>query len=163
MAMLSPARNVRSYDDLVIGEEAWSAALTVTEAHIVAFAGLTGDFHGLHTNQLVAEKSPFGTRIAHGLLVTSLSTGLINQAYVFEATAILQLDQKMLAPVLAGDTIRVQSRLIEKRKTRAADCGIVVFERNTINQSDKTVQQGRITFLTPINAAGPTQEKSQEK
>jgi acyl dehydratase len=154
----SPGRKIRTFDELVIGEEAWSAALTVTEAHIITFAGLTGDFHPLHTNQIAAEQSPFGARIAHGLLVTSLSTGLINQAYFFEAIAILQFDQKMLAPVIAGDTIRVQSRLVEKRKTKAADRGIVVFERNTLNQSDKIVQQGRITFLAPVNAAGPTEE-----
>ena len=145
---------IRTFDQLIVGEEIYSSALTVTEAHIVAFAGLTGDFHELHTDQVAAEKSPFGARIAHGLLITSLSAGLINQTFAFEATAILQLEQKMLAPVISGDTIRVQSRLIEKRMTNARDRGIVIFERNTINQSNVVVQWGRITFLTPLANTG---------
>lgn len=142
--------HVRSFDSLQIGEVIHTASLTVTEAHVVAFAGLTGDFHPLHMDEVTAANSPFHRRIAHGLLVLSLCNGLINQADLFDAFAILKVEYKLVAPVFIGDTIRVRSTLLEKRLTKRADRGIVVYAREVINQHDDVVQDGRTTFMAAV-------------
>jgi len=65
------------FDDIQLGEKYVSRGRTITEADIVGFAGLTGDWYELHVNKEVAKNSPFGERIAHGMLVLSIATGLI--------------------------------------------------------------------------------------
>jgi len=143
---------VRRFSELKPGEIIESTAITVTEAHIMAFAGLTGDFHPLHMDVVAAARSPFKGRIAHGLLVTSLCNGLINQADRFDAIAILSIEYDMLAPVLIGDTIHVRSTLVEKRIISSGSRGIVVYAREVIRQNGDIAQRGRTTFLTPVDS-----------
>jgi acyl dehydratase len=143
---------IRQFSELQPGEVIESAALTVTEAHITAFAGLTGDFHPLHMDAVAAAETPFKGRIAHGLLITSLCNGLINQADRFDAIAILSIEYDMVAPVLIGDTIHVRSELVDKRITSAGFRGIVVYAREVVRQNGDVVQRGRTTFLTPVDS-----------
>ena len=81
---------------------------TVTEADVVAFAGLTGDFHPQHVDAEWAARSPFGERIAHGLLVLSLAAGMVD----FDPEEVLALrrvrDVVFKRPVKLGDTIHVE-------------------------------------------------------
>ena len=149
--MLRPTHpRVRQFDELQLGEVIESSALTVTEAHITSFAGLTGDFHPLHTDHVTAAQSQYGRPLAHGLLVTGLCNGLLNQTDLFDSFAILSVEYKMLAPVLVGDTIRATSTLVEKRATRKSDRGIVTYAREVLNQDNTVVQRGRTTFMARI-------------
>jgi acyl dehydratase len=140
---------------LKLGEVIVSNALTVTETHVMSFAGLTGDFHPLHTDGTFPAGAP-GRRLAHGLLVTSLCNGLLNQNDLFEAFAILSVSYKMMAPVFVGDTIRATSTLVEKRLSKKNNRGIVTYAREVINQDDTVVQRGQTVFMARIADAPPS-------
>jgi acyl dehydratase len=93
---------------------------TVTEADVAAFAGLTGDFHPQHVDAEWAASSPFGERIAHGLLVLSLAAGLVD----FDPDEVIALrrvrDVVFKRPVRLGDTIRVSTTMGEVAPTGIA-------------------------------------------
>src|SRR5712692_10826617 len=114
---------------------------TVTEADIVNFAGLSGDFIELHTNEEYARQTPFGRRIAHGALVFSISTGLTTQMNLVNDTvlAFYGIDKlRFTNPVFAGDTVRVTKRVTELR-AKDEGRGVVTFETSVINQSGEPV------------------------
>ena len=98
----------RTFEDFAIDEEIISGARTVTEADVVNFACLSGDFHPEHMNEEYARKGPLGKRIAHGLLIMSMATGLLNQTGAFEGTsiAILEVTVRFIKAVKFGDTAR---------------------------------------------------------
>ena len=129
------------YEDFTVGGAFESRGRTVTETDIVNFAGLSGDFVELHTNEEFARKSPFGRRIAHGALVFSISTGLMTQMNLVNDTvlAFYGLDKlRFTAPVFIGDTVRVVKRVIELRE-KDAGRGVVTFETQVLNQSNEPV------------------------
>lgn len=131
------------FDDFAIGETTTTRGRTITEADIVNFAGLSGDFHELHMNEEYARQGPFGRRIAHGALIFSISTGLAiqaGQAGAQEAIiAFYGMDRlRFIKPVFIGDTLRVRKKVVElqaKDDTR----GVVAFETTVINQNDEPV------------------------
>ncbi len=126
-----------------------SPARTVTEADVVLFAGLSGDYNPLHTDAEFASRSMFGQRIAHGLLVLGVASGLASRLGFLDGTALAfrAVDWKFRKPVLFGDTIRVRIRVAGKRELRGAGAGIVDFEVQVVNQDDDVVQQGVWTIL----------------
>jgi len=129
------------FEDFVPGSVHESRGRTVTEADIVNFAGLSGDFVELHTNEEFARRSPFGRRIAHGALVFSISTGLMTQMNLVNDTvlAFYGLDKlRFTGPVFIGDTVRVIKRVVELRE-KDAGRGVVTFETQVLNQSNEPV------------------------
>ncbi|MCL6641670.1 MAG: MaoC family dehydratase N-terminal domain-containing protein [Candidatus Rokubacteria bacterium] len=138
----------RYFEDIAIGEEYESPGRTVTETDIVLFAGLSGDYNVLHTDAEFMKKSIFGERIAHGLLGLAIQSGLFYRAGPAYATlAFLGLRWKFKAPIKIGDTIRVRARVAAKRETGKADRGIVVLERQVLNQRDEVVQEGETELM----------------
>jgi len=107
----------RTFDEFEIGEEIVSDARTVTEADVVNFSCLSGDFHPEHTDEEYAKKGPLGERIAHGLLIMSIATGLLNQTGAFEGTtiAVLEMRVRFIKAVKFGDTIRAIQRILAKK------------------------------------------------
>ncbi len=103
----------RAFTDLEVGERFTTRGRTVTEAAVVTFAGLTGDFHPQHTDAEWAAESAFGERVAHGLLVLGVAAGLVP----FDPERVVALrrvrDAVFKRPVCLGDTIRVEGRLAE--------------------------------------------------
>ena len=129
------------FEDYTIDQVRTSRGRTITEADIVNFAGLSGDFVELHTNEEYARKSPFGRRIAHGALVFSISTGLMTQMNLINDTvlAFYGIDKlRFTGPVFIGDTVRVTKRVIEL-KEKDAERGIVTFETQVLNQNNEPV------------------------
>jgi 3-hydroxybutyryl-CoA dehydratase len=129
------------YEDFGAGEVHVSRGRTVTETDIVNFAGLSGDFVELHTNEEFARQSPFGRRIAHGALVFSISTGLMTQMNLINDTvlAFYGIDKlRFTGPVFIGDTVRVTKRVIDL-KEKDAERGIVTFETQVLNQDNEPV------------------------
>ncbi|HXG03344.1 MAG TPA: MaoC/PaaZ C-terminal domain-containing protein [Candidatus Binatia bacterium] len=138
----------RYFEDIAIGEEYESPGRTVTETDIVLFAGLSGDYNVLHTDAEFMKKSIFGERIAHGLLGLAIQSGLFYRAGPAYATlAFLGLRWKFKAPIKIGDTIRVRARVAAKRETGKPDRGIVVLERQVLNQRDEVVQEGETELM----------------
>jgi 3-hydroxybutyryl-CoA dehydratase len=134
------------FEALEVGQEFTSRGRTVTEADVVGFASLTGDWHPQHADAQWAEGSPFGERIAHGLLVVSLAAGLVP----FDPGRVVALRQVSQAtfkrPVRFGDTLHVEGRIAELGPG-ADDAGMVTFAWNVVNQDDKIVCRARVDVL----------------
>lgn len=131
------------WEDFEPQKEFFSASRTVTEADVVAFAGLSGDFNPLHTDQTFAEKTPVGQRIAHGMLSMAVATGLANQMGIFEGTTVALMKQTIeyKGMVRFGDTIRIVMKVKERRETSKPSRGIVLFDVPILNQRDEVVVQ----------------------
>ena len=129
------------FEDFALDSVSTSRTRTVTEADIVNFAGLSGDFIELHVSEAYAAKGPFGKRIAHGALVFSISTGLTVQTIKIDDTVIAFYGMDKLRftrPVFIGDTIHVVKKVIAKEQ-KGADRGVVTFETTVLNQNGETV------------------------
>lgn len=142
--MLAPVMG-RYFEEFESGESFETHGITVTEAHVVAFAGLSGDFNPIHTDEVAAAETPFGTRIAHGQLGMILAAGLINQTGIHTGTTLALLgyrEWKFLKPILFGDTLRVRVTIEDKRETKKLDRGILLRRIELFNQRDELVQEG---------------------
>lgn len=119
-----------------------SRGRTITEADLVAFAGLTGDYHPIHTDAEWAAASEFGERIAHGMLLLSYCVGLAP----FDPERVLALRGfervAFKRPVRIGDTIRLQGAVAAKRELDEAT-GLVDFDWRLRNQRDQLVALAR--------------------
>ena len=127
-----------------------SPARTVTEADIVNFAGISGDYNPLHIDEEFAKKTQFGTRIAHGPLIYAIAAGLLFQLHLYDDTliAFLGFDSlKFTRPTKAGDTIRARIKVLEKRETKDPMRGVMKRELQVINQRGEVVQEGIQAFL----------------
>jgi 3-hydroxybutyryl-CoA dehydratase len=137
------------YDDLSVGAFFHTGRITVTESHIVAFAGMSGDFFEVHMDDRFAREQGFPGRIAHGLLGLCLVDGLKNRAEAqLQAVASLGWnDWSFKAPIVAGDSIEATISVAEMRLTSSGDRGIVHLEFEVKNQDGGTVQSGRNALL----------------
>ncbi|MCL6498509.1 MAG: MaoC family dehydratase N-terminal domain-containing protein [Firmicutes bacterium] len=146
------------FDDLQEGAEFETAGRTVTEADVVNFAGVSGDFNPLHVDATYAAVTPFGQRVAHGLLVLSMVSGLRQRA-AFDVAVLALLEVRswrFLKPVFLGDTIRARTRVAEKRATKDPGRGVVVHRVEVLNQRDEVVQSGELVLL--VRRSSPTRE-----
>lgn len=132
------------FDEFVVGQVFASSARTITEADVSAFAGLSGDFTPLHTDAVFARRTPFRQRIAHGMLIQSIATGLGTRIGIFEGTiaAFAGQTSRWLLPVLFGDTIRVEIEVQAVDEEPSRRSGHVHFELRVLNQDDKLVATG---------------------
>ena len=103
------------YDELHVGDRWRSQSRTITEADVVGFAGITGDFDPLHVDHETARKSPFGKPIAHGLLGFSYVAGLGLHSLWAATVALTGIRQwQLLKPVYVGDTVHVVTEILDK-------------------------------------------------
>jgi len=138
-----------TFDQLNIGDHYVCQARTVTEADTVNFAGLSGDYNPLHTDQTYGETTPFGGRIAHGMLVLAIATGQANQLGIFEGTTIALLQQtvKYVGAVKFGDTVHLEFKVVDKKESSKPDRGILTIETTVLNQDDKAVIEGQWVLM----------------
>jgi len=128
------------YEDFSIGQVFETPARTITEADIVNFAGVSGDFYSLHTDEIFASKTIFGGRVAHGLLTISIVTGLWMRLGIFEGSliAFYGIDRlRFVKPVKIGDTIRARLTVIDKRLKD--NNGLVTIKNEVYNQKNELV------------------------
>src|SRR5258708_23426246 len=131
------------FDDVQVGQEWESLGRTVTEADIVNFAGLSGDFNPIHMDHEFCKTTMFRKPIAHGLLILAMSSGLGLAFPLMRTQAFLSIKEwKFLAPVYIADTIRVKAKLLEKEERSRGRRGIITWQRQIINQNDKVVEEG---------------------
>jgi acyl dehydratase len=135
----------KTFDEFEVGNEFTTASRTITESDVVTFAGISGDFNPIHMDKEFAEGTPLKGRIAHGILIASIATGLGNQLAIFEGTtiAVLSMTINYKAPVKFGDTVRLRLKVMEKKETSKPDRGIVTFQTNVLNQRDELVIDGQ--------------------
>ncbi len=140
----------RYFEDWEIGDEIETGHRTVTETDIVIFAGLSGDYNPLHTNEEFAKTTIFGTRVAHGFLVHSISVGLINQTGFFDGTVMAQRGHRNVMftkGVVAGDTIYAKVKIVEKNDMKKPDRGELVFDVEVINQKGEVCSKSTRALL----------------
>jgi oxepin-CoA hydrolase / 3-oxo-5,6-dehydrosuberyl-CoA semialdehyde dehydrogenase len=143
----------RHFEDLQIGESLLTHRRTVTEADIVAFGGVSGDYFYMHFDAVAAAASPFGQRIAHGYFVLSAAAGLFVSPAPGPVLANYGLDTlRFVKPVAIGDTI--QARLTAKRKTDRGRAGpdgvgqgVVAWDVEVTNQQGDVVASYDILTL----------------
>ena len=137
------------YEDFEIGLSMRTRGRTVTEADIVQFAGLTGDYNPMHTDAEYMKDSMFGQRIAHGMLTLSYAVGQAYQLGFMEGTvlAFRGLEMKFSLPVFIGDTLHSELTIREKKDSARLGGGMVTIDIKIINQHGKTVQSGIWTVL----------------
>jgi acyl dehydratase len=145
------------WEEWEIGAEFESPARTVTEADIVMFAGLSGDYNPLHVNEEYCKTTIFGTRIAHGPLVYAITAGLLFQLHLYDDTLIAFLgfeNLKFTGPVKPGDTIHAKIKVLEKRETSRPDRGVMKRELRVFNQRGEVVQEAIQNFLLKRKPGG---------
>jgi acyl dehydratase len=151
--MTEPPR--RWYEDIAVGEEYESPGRTVTEADIVIFAGLSGDYNILHTDAEFMKSSSFGERIAHGLLGLAIQSGLFMRAGTpFATVGLGALRWKFKGPIKIGDTIRVRATVTAKQDGPKPDRGVVTLERQVLNQRGEVVQEGETDVVVERRPGG---------
>src|SRR5438046_2768091 len=147
------------FDDVQVGQQWQSLGRTVTEADIVNFAGLSGDFNPIHIDHEFAKTTLFRKPIAHGLLVQAMGSGLGLNSPPMRTLAIIALKEwRFLEPVYIGDTIRIKSKVLEKVERSRGRRGVVTWQRHLINQHGKSVQGG--ISVTLVEGRGPKSQES---
>jgi acyl dehydratase len=130
-------------DDVAVGQEWESPGRTITEADIVNFAGLSGDFNPIHVDHEFARTTPFRRPVAHGLLVLSIGSGLGLYSPPMRTLAFLGMREwHFREPVFAGDTIRVRTKVLNKEMRGRGRRGVVTWQRQAFNQEGRLVQEG---------------------
>jgi acyl dehydratase len=138
------------FEDVEVGMRFESPSRTITEADIVNFAGVSGDFNPLHTDEVFAKDTIYGRRIAHGVLALSVVTGLRQRMGTFDGTLMGFLEirsWRFRAPVFPGDTIRAITSVAELRETSKPDRGVMVQGIEVLNQDGDIVQDGEFVTL----------------
>ena len=138
-----------TFDQFNVGDVFVCQARTVTDADTVNFAGVSGDYNPLHTDEEFGKATPMGGRIAHGVLVLAIATGQANQLGVFEGTTIALMQQtiKYVGPVKFGDTVHLEIKVAEKKESSKPDRGVVTFDATVLNQNGKPVIDGQWVCL----------------
>jgi acyl dehydratase len=154
--MSSAPRSGLRYADLHVGLSFRSPGRTITDADLVGFAGLTGDYSELHTSDVYAKNSQFGRRVAHGLLGLSIADGLKSQSdYRFHPGMSLGWQWDFVGPIRIGDTVHVKFRVASLRRSKSRPgWGIVVLPSELINQRGEVVQKGEHRVMVPCRPQG---------
>jgi 3-hydroxybutyryl-CoA dehydratase len=130
------------FDELVVGQYA-EHTKTVTESDVVLYAGITGDFNPMHVNQIYAQQSRFGGRIAHGMLTAGFISAVLGMKLPGEGSIYMSQSLRFTRPVRIGDTITARIEVIElwpekKRVRLATSCR---------NQNEETVLDGEALVM----------------
>jgi acyl dehydratase len=131
-------------EEIEVGLELVSEPRTLTADDIATFADLTGDRNPLHADAAaVADGSPYDAPIAHGLLVTSISSGQPTAADRWALGIYLEAARRFVAPVEAGDAIHTRSVVTGVRRSRSNPArGVVTLDVSVVNQRGEIVQDG---------------------
>lgn len=146
------------FEDCQIGEKAVSQGRTVTESDIVSYAALTGDWNPIHCDAQFMSQHPAGERIAHGLLVLSISSGLLYRMVGYELLPINNiifsgLEQvRFVGPTKIGDTLTMHGEIVETKDLNDST-GIVIVRIRMLNQHDELVMTARAKFAVPKRAS----------
>jgi acyl dehydratase len=141
----------RHFEEFDVGDVFVTPARTVTEADIVLFAGLSGDYAAMHTDEASAKTSPFGGRVAHGTLTFVITTGLMfRMTHLYHETILALLginDVRYTHPVRAGDTIHAVIEIVGKHETSKSERGVLIQRVTTRNADGVDVATCEFTNL----------------
>lgn len=138
------------FEDFAVGTVYVTPARTLTETDVVGFAGLTGDYNPLHTDEVFAARSMFGGRIAHGPMMIGMAFGLLSRLDLIDGTvlALKAVEWSFEAPLKAGDTVHVRATVAEARPSRQyADRGTVTLSIAILRQDGEVAQNGKAVLI----------------
>jgi len=143
------------FEEVATGQKFITRGRTITEADIVQFAALTGDYNPMHTDAEYMKAHQMGERIAHGMLTLSYAVGLMYQLGFMERTVVAfrGLEMKFSLPVFIGDTMHTEITIGEKKEMRRLNSGVITAEVKIINQDGKTIQSGTMELLLAMKPA----------
>ncbi len=139
----------RLFGEFSIGQRFLTPGRTITEADIGTFAGLTGDYNPVHTDEVFAKATPFKGCISHGPMGIGIAFGLASRLDLIDGTviALLGVAWEFKAPVRSGDTIKASIEVIEMRDVKNPDHGLLELCIRLINQQETIVQDGSARLL----------------
>ena len=144
------------FENLTEGDSWRSLGRTITEAYVVNFAGMTGDYDPLHVDHEFARQTPFGKPIAHGLLGLSLVAGLSSHFPCVKTIAFMKIESwEFLKPIYIGDTVHVETEVVSKRMN-GRRTGYVTWSRRLVNQAGDVVQAGEFQTLVSVETVHRT-------
>lgn len=132
------------FEDLAVGQAA-EFSKTITESDVVLYAGITGDLNPVHIDRAAAERSPFGGRVAHGMLTAGLVSAVLGMKLPGPGSIYLSQTLRFTRPVRPGDTVTARVEVLElvpaKRRVRLAT--------SCANQDGERVLEGEAVVLVP--------------
>jgi acyl dehydratase len=139
----------RLFDEFTVGQRFETPGRTITEADIVAFSGLTGDYNPVHTDETFAAATGFGGRIAHGPMGIGIAFGLASRLDLIDGTviALLGVTWDFRAPMRPGDTIRAMIEVVETRDVKQPDHGLLGLAFIIVDEAGNTLQEGLARLL----------------
>jgi len=140
------------FEDIPLNRPFVTTGRTVTEADVAGFAGLSGDFNPLHVDAHYAATTPFGGRIAHGMLVLSIASGMTTRLPILLALnrsllGMTEVTCRWPAPTRIGDSLRVELTFTDKSLTRSGTRGMVTEHRRVLNQASTVVLESEWKLL----------------
>jgi len=138
------------FEGFSVGQHILSTARTVTESDVVTFAGLSGDYNQIHTDAEFSKNTPFGKRVAHGLLGIAIASGLAMRTGVLEGTVLAFREinaWKFSKPIFIGDTVHVELDVKETKALPRLGGGSVIIELSVKNQHEEVTMKGLWTVL----------------
>ncbi len=138
------------FEEFEVGQKIITVGRTVAESDIFNFAGFSGDYNQIHTDAEFAKGTPFGQRVAHGLLGLSIASGLAMRTGMLEGTVIAFREinhWKFIAPVFIGDSLHVEMEVMETKALPRIGGGSVVITLDVKKQSGETTMKGNWTVL----------------
>ena len=144
------------FEEFELGQKIVTAGRTITESDIVGFAGLSGDYNQIHTDAEFSKNTPFGQRVAHGLLGLSIASGLAMRTGVLEGTvlAFREIKEwKFVEPVFIGDSVFVEMEVKEAKALPRIGAGSILIGVELKNQHQKVVMKGEWIVLVLIKAS----------
>jgi 3-hydroxybutyryl-CoA dehydratase len=137
------------FEEFEIGDQVESVGRTITETDIVNFAALSGDWNLIHSDAEYSKSQLFGQRVAHGLLVLSIASGLAVRLGFMEETvmAFRGLEWRFTKPVFIGDTVHLRVTVQAKKEMARLGGGLVTFEMAVVNQQGEVCQRGTWDLL----------------
>jgi acyl dehydratase len=138
------------FEEFSVGQKIVTVGRTLSESNIFDFAGLTGDYTQIHTDAEFARNTPFGQRIAHGLLGLSIGIGLLTRTGVIEGTvlAFREINEwKFIKPFFIGDTLHAQFEVTEVKALPRIGAGAVTALMEVLNQNNEVCQKGSLNLL----------------
>ena len=139
----------RLFDEFSIGQRFETPSRTITEADIGTFAGLTGDYNPVHTDEVFATATGFGGRIAHGPMGIGIAFGLASRLDLIDGTvvALLGVTRDFKAPMRPGSTIRALIEVVETRNVSNPAHGLLGLSITLVDEADKPLQEGSARLL----------------
>ncbi len=148
----------RLFTEFTVGQRFKTPGRTITGSDITGFAGLTGDYNPVHTDEVFAAATDFGGCVAHGPMGIGMAFGLASRLDLIDGTviALLGVTWEFKAPIRPGDTIHAMIEVTETRVVKHPDRGLLGLGIALVNQHGATTQAGTARLLmrrTALEAA----------